>query len=158
MSIDAVGRPYALEADGGDLYWFLDTLMEVKAGGRQTHGSFTVIEWLADVGFAPPPHVHKQEDEAFYVLEGKLSVRCGDDRLSAQPGAFVFLPRGIPHTFTVEEKVRALQITGPSRFEEFVAKIGAAAPNATLPPPSPPDVEKLLRVAREFDIEILPPT
>jgi len=157
MSIAAAGKPYVLGPNEGDSYWFLDTLMEVKAGGSQTNGCFTVIEWQAGAGFAPPPHVHRQEDEAFYVLQGRLAVRCGDGEFAAGPGSFVLLPRGIAHTFTVLEAVRALQVTGPSRFEEFVARLGVPAPSATLPPPSPLDVDNLLRVAREFDIEIPPP-
>jgi hypothetical protein len=45
---------YALPADGGKSTWFLDTRMTVKAGGEQTSGAYTFLEWAAPAGFGPP--------------------------------------------------------------------------------------------------------
>ena len=44
-------------------------------------------------GFSPPMHVHHREDESFYILEGELTLQCGERRFRAGTGAFVFLPR-----------------------------------------------------------------
>ena len=70
---------------------------DVKASGRSTGGSLTVIEVTIDGG--PPRHTHSREDESFYVLTGTLDVACGQDRFRAGPGSFVFLPRNLPHGF-----------------------------------------------------------
>jgi uncharacterized cupin superfamily protein len=71
---------YVLHADEGTHVWFLDTRMSVKAGGGQTNGAFTFLEWSAPAGFGPPLHRHDREDEAFYLLEGGIEVGCGDKR------------------------------------------------------------------------------
>jgi uncharacterized cupin superfamily protein len=99
MTFDANG--YVLTEQDGEHVWFLDTRMTVKAGGAQTGGAFTFLEWMAPLGFGPPRHVHQTEDEACYILDGELVVDCGERRTTAGPGAFVFLPHGIPHSFVV---------------------------------------------------------
>jgi len=75
--------------------------MTVKAGGDETNGAFTFLEWAAPWGLAPPPHRHDREDEAFYLIEGAIEVSCGDRQWEVGPGGFVFLPRGVPHSFVV---------------------------------------------------------
>jgi mannose-6-phosphate isomerase-like protein (cupin superfamily) len=67
--------------------------------------SFVVAEWK-DAGGPPGPprwiaplHLHRNDDEAWYVLEGKLCVRVGTDVVEASAGAAVFVPRGIAHTY-----------------------------------------------------------
>jgi mannose-6-phosphate isomerase-like protein (cupin superfamily) len=121
--------------------------MNVKAGGAQTGGAFTFIEWSAPAGFGPPLHVHGREDEAFYIIDGQISVECGAKRFTAGPGDFTFLPRGIPHTFLVTRgPVRGLQITAPAGFEEFIAEAGRPAQRPGLPEPAEPDIARL-RVA-----------
>ena len=82
MSIPADSEGYVVSRDKGDLYWFLDTLMEVKAGAKQTGGAYTLIEWSANAGFGPPPHIHRIENESFYVMSGALRVAA---RMSGTP-------------------------------------------------------------------------
>jgi mannose-6-phosphate isomerase-like protein (cupin superfamily) len=67
--------------------------------------SFVVAEWK-DAGGPPGPprwiaplHLHHSDDEAWYVLEGSLCVRSGNDVIEAGVGAGVFVPRGTPHTY-----------------------------------------------------------
>jgi len=50
-------------------------------------------------GGGPPPHVHHREDESFHVIEGTLTVQVGEKILNASAGDFVYLPRGIGHSF-----------------------------------------------------------
>jgi mannose-6-phosphate isomerase-like protein (cupin superfamily) len=153
--MSAAQAGYLLGPDEGDRYWFLGTLMTVKAGGAQTDGALTLIEQLAPAGFAPPPHVHLREDEAFYILEGELRVTCGERSWNAPADSFVFLPKGVPHTFAVvgDRPARLLQITAPAQFERFVAAVGKPAPTATLPPPAEPDMPRLLAAMAEFGYE-----
>lgn len=158
MTFDPSG--YVLEPADGPHTWFLDTRMTVKAGGDQTGGAFTLIEWSAPAGFGPPMHVHDREDEAFYILDGQLVVDCGDRRWTVGTGDFTFLPRGIPHSFlVVEGVVRGLQLTTPSGFESFLAELGRPADGTDLPTPSAPDIPHLIEVARRYDCRIVgPPT
>jgi quercetin dioxygenase-like cupin family protein len=152
------GSGYLLTPADGPQLWFLDTRMSVKAGAAQTAGAFTLIEWSAPAGFGPPVHQHDREDEAFYLLAGEITVDCGDQRWTAGPGDFVFLPRGIPHSFMVSDgPARGLQITSPSGFERFVAELGRPAEHPGLPEPSAPDIPRLTEAGRRYGQQILGP-
>ncbi len=153
------GSGYALGPGDGPSTWFLGTLMTVKAGGQETGDAFTLVEWSAPPGFSPPPHIHRAEDEAFYILEGEMTVTCGERTWRATPGSFVFLPRGVAHGFTVtgSTPLRGLQLTVPAGFERFIAEVGEPARAPTLPPAAPPDVERLLAAAARHRVEILGP-
>jgi quercetin dioxygenase-like cupin family protein len=150
---------YMLERDDGNAIWFLGTRMTVKAAGAATGGALTLIECECPAGFATPPHIHRVEDEAFYVLAGSIRVTCGSATWRVRPGGFVFLPKGTPHSFVVSdvEPASMLQLTAPSQFEHFAAEAGDAATRSGLPDPGEPDIERLLAAASRYDIEILPP-
>src|SRR5690348_16932078 len=66
---------------------------------------FVIAEWTAQGAPAGPPrfiaplHIHHSDDEAWYVLEGILAFRLGDQEIEAPAGSAVFAPRGIPHTY-----------------------------------------------------------
>ena len=78
------------------------------AGGTlgSAESSFVIAEWR-DAGSDPSPgrrylaplHVHHQDDEAWYVLEGTLCVLSGEEEICAPAGSAVFVPRGKGHTF-----------------------------------------------------------
>lgn len=88
------GSGAALPAAGG----------EVLAEGSTTAGRLTVIRSAAPAGDRVPLHVHDDVDECFYVLAGHYRVTCGPDVFHAETGSLVFLPRGIPHSYTVGEQ------------------------------------------------------
>jgi quercetin dioxygenase-like cupin family protein len=152
-------RIYALGKDEGPALWFLNTLTVVKASAKQTGNAFGLIENLAPVGAGSPYHVHRSEDETFYVLEGQLEFISGERRLVGGPGSYVFLPRDIPHGFRVvgTSPARFLILVTPGGFEGFVMDMGQPASALTLPVPSPPDMDKLIALAAKYRIEILGP-
>jgi quercetin dioxygenase-like cupin family protein len=156
MSFDPSG--YVLTADGADALWFVDTRMTVLAGGDQTRGNFTLLEWEAPAGFGPPRHVHRHEEEAFYLLDGEMTVQCGDREWAVGPAGFVFLPRGIPHAFVVTRgPVRGLQINAPSGFERFIAEMGRPADRPGLPDVTPPDIAALSEAGTRYGYETVGP-
>jgi quercetin dioxygenase-like cupin family protein len=91
--------------------WFLRNRMSVKATTANTGGAFGLLESVLAPGFSPPMHVHHREDESFYILEGEVTLQCGEQRFRASAGAFVFLPRDVPHTFVVEGDRPARMLT-----------------------------------------------
>jgi PhnB protein len=97
-----------------------------KASRVSTGGSLTLIESRTDGG--APLHVHTREDEFFYVVEGAITVRCGDEAYEAGPRSFVFLPRGIPHEWDVigGQTAIVLMMTSPAGLEEFLGEYHAA--------------------------------
>ena len=63
--------------------------------------NFVIVEWTAEVGdhWIAPLHVHDRDDEAWYVLEGTLGLRLGEQEVEAGPGSAVLARRGTPHTY-----------------------------------------------------------
>ena len=152
--------PITLPPDGGEALWFLGSLVTVKAATETTGGAVAVLEHLAPRGAGSPMHVHRREDEWFYVLEGELTFWVGGTVTVAPAGAFVYGPRAIPHTFVVSsEQARFLLVTEPAGFEQFVRAIAEPAERLAVPPAAtePPDVARLAAVAAEHGIEILGP-
>jgi len=152
--------PIALQDGEGEALWFLGHLLTIKASGATTGGGTAVIENLSAEGPASPLHVHHNESEWFYVLEGELTFWVGGEVIVAPKGAFVFAPVGIPHTFSVTSpQARFLLGTDRPGFEDFTRMVGEPAQALELPPPpdGPPDIARLTAIAAEFGIEILGP-
>jgi mannose-6-phosphate isomerase-like protein (cupin superfamily) len=108
--------------------------MSIKAGAAGTGGTLGVAEGLIPAGHSPSLHVHREEDEAFYVLTGMVDIVCGDERFRAEAGAFAFLPRGLPHTFIgiAEPASRVLLLLAPAGLEELFLATDAEQTHAIL--------------------------
>ncbi len=157
---DTIPQPYALQPSGGDAHWYLGNLLEWKARGRQTNGAFSLVEVTLQPGAEPPLHVHAREDEAFLVLNGRITFQFGDERVDAEPGAYVFLPRGVSHGFAVRSEVaRALVLLTPAGLEEMFDHRSEPARERTLPPlpDGPPDVEALTQDMADCGVEVVGP-
>ena len=145
-------------SDSADAIWFTGCLALIKASTESTGGVLGLVEFVHPPDFATPPHIHHAEDEAFYVLEGAMNGFCGDEKWRATTGDFVWLPRGIPHGYSVDSEVlRTLAITVPTGFERFVREAGEPAGKRTLPPPGEVDVPKLLAAGAEYGQEFVAP-
>lgn len=109
-------RPYALGAGDGWTYR-LGVDFTVKAGEVRCGGGAAFLEYVTRKGEEPEDHVHGTEDEMFYVLEGAITFRCGEESFALQNGGFVFLPRGIAHGYTItsDAPVRLIAVTSPTR-------------------------------------------
>ncbi len=149
-----IGQPYALTRDAGATQWFLGVPTRVLATAEQTGEAFGLLEHVIPAGFASPWHVHHAEDEAFYVVEGNMTFRCGDQTVPAGPGSFVYGPREIPHGFRVEgtQSARLLLLCTPGGFEHFIIDLSEPTP-----PSGPPDMEQLMALAAKYNCEILGP-
>lgn len=99
-----------------------------KARAAQTGGSLTVFEAVNPPGQGPPYHVHDALDEVIYVLDGTLRIRLADRVHEAPSGAFVFIPRGTPHTWEGlgDKAVRFLAVIAPAGLETFFESTAAA--------------------------------
>ena len=82
--------------------------------------------WKVELdGDGPPQHIHKAEDEAFYVLEGEIKVLLGERTITATAGSFVVIPRGTVHTFSRvgQESAKVLAIFTPAGMEELWSEV-----------------------------------
>ena len=151
----AILEPYSNTRED-DVFHFLNMPSVMRSTGETTRGAYGLMEhWDVPVGFASPYHVHRREDEAFYVLEGELSVICGDQWMTASAGSYVYGPRDIPHGFKVvgSGPVRMLLMWAPAGFEKMVMDMATDASAA----PAPPDMGKLMAAATACGVEILGP-
>jgi mannose-6-phosphate isomerase-like protein (cupin superfamily) len=136
--------------------WFADTRIRVHVA--ESTGS--LVESEARQGNMPPLHVHHEEDETFYVLEGRLSLHVAGHSVELGPGEAAFGPRGVPHTYRVEspDGARWLVTTTGGGFAAFVeessvpAQNGGYAPAEAMPAP-----ETLAAAAARHRIELLGP-
>jgi quercetin dioxygenase-like cupin family protein len=93
-------QPFALAPRGGiSVENPVGGVLTFKVMSDQSGGALTAIDTVAMPGEGPPLHMHRNEDEFIWVLEGRFRVKLGDDMNEAAPGAFVFIPRGTPHTW-----------------------------------------------------------
>jgi quercetin dioxygenase-like cupin family protein len=126
---------YALEADGGERLVFGDLTILVRASAESTGGAFTLFEEVPPLADTPL-HVHENEDELFYVLEGEHVFQVAEEEFRAGPGGLVFAPRGVPHAHgRVASGIgRLLILTVPAGFEGFFRELAAAHEAGTLGP------------------------
>jgi quercetin dioxygenase-like cupin family protein len=106
------------------------TSVTIKASAEETGGLCSVWE-----GRVPPgavgagPHYHRERDEFFYVLDGELVLRIGDETRTARSGTFAFVPRGTIHGFHNASQASAtmLVVHHPAGFEQFLAEVQSLA-------------------------------
>ena len=144
------------KAEAGEARWWLGSLAVIRATAEETGGRLAVIDVTEAPGAEAPLHLHHNEDEAFYVLEGTVTIEIGGETVEAAPGDLAWAPRGVPHRYTAgPEGCRMLFICTPGGFEDLVRELSAPAAERTLPPPSQPDYERVARVAAAHGCEVL---
>jgi len=126
---------FALDPDGGERLVFGEVTILLRASSEATGGAFTLFEEVPPL-VDTPLHIHENEDELFYALEGEHVVQVGDEEFRVRPGGLVFAPRGVPHAQrrVVPGKGRLLVLTSPGGFEAFFRELAAAHEAGTLGP------------------------
>lgn len=140
-----VRRAHVLEPGGGRRIEGRSTML-VLAGAAETEGRFTMIETANPPHGGPPLHIHDNEDEGFLVLAGEYTFVCDGEETRATAGAFVLLPRGLPHRYRVgPEGGRVLMVFAPAGIEGYFEELGGVLT----------DPEAADAMARRFGISLL---
>jgi mannose-6-phosphate isomerase-like protein (cupin superfamily) len=116
----------------------------VKMFGEDTGGAFALVEVMIPTETdGPLRHLHRSHDESFYVLEGTISFQAGYDELEAGPGTYVFVPRGVSHTFENRsaEPARMLGIFTPGIERMLLDLADASGP------------QEMVAIAGRYDTE-----
>jgi mannose-6-phosphate isomerase-like protein (cupin superfamily) len=140
-----VHRPGEGEEIGGP------TAVTIKATGEETNGSFYLGEVVVAPGFpGPPPHLHERLRDMFYVLDGTLTIRLGDETTELPAGSFVRAPPGVVRTFSNPGKtpVRFLNFNTPAGWENYMRDLGAALAEGT------PSQEEIGEIASRYDFRV----
>jgi mannose-6-phosphate isomerase-like protein (cupin superfamily) len=150
-----------LPAGTGPTYWGPGDRVTFLITGEQSGGAFFMCDVLVPPDGGPPPHIHHREDEAFYVLEGTLSVVAAETTITAGPGDFVYVPRGTTHTFrdTGSIDCRMLVTITPAGFEKFFEETfhqGMPESEVTARP-SPELMARMGAAASRHGLEFIPP-
>ena len=95
--------------------------------GEQSDGELAAMEAVNAVGEGPPLHYHGREHETVYILEGEFRWKLGDELSVAGPGSFVFIPRGLAHTWQVigDRPGRMLITFSPAGMEAFFERLSS---------------------------------
>lgn len=158
MSVERPIRTAHVQTPGeGQGLWFLDNLLTVKVS-RDDGSPFGVLVNTMPAGSHTPMHAHDREDEAFWVLEGQLTLFLGEDRVvEATPGTYVHVPAGVAHGFRTSTPVKMLVLCGGEGFVEMAREAGGPALRRELPPAAAPDKQRLGEACARWGIRLLGP-
>jgi quercetin dioxygenase-like cupin family protein len=133
-------------------------VMKRLVSGEQTDGMFCLFENRSGGQTKTPIHVHADDDETIYVIEGQLTAVLDGTPRILSPGESIFLKRGIPHQLMNpgDQPVRYILIGTPGIFDRFLAEAGRELRKGeAVGPPTPADIERLKAAAPGFGITLL---
>ena len=112
----------------------------------------SMFDWTIPAGFATGVHVHRVQEETFYMLEGKCEWWVGDRVVRATPGTYLFIPPGVPHNITnVSEKpARVLMTVSPPGHEHYFEELAKLAALG-----GPPDAKAIAELRARYDTDQL---
>lgn len=128
-----------------------------KAADQDTGGAYSLFEnWLPARSPGPLPHIHYRHDEAFYVLEGELTVRVGTQTFIAPAGSFVLVPHGVVHQPANRgtQPARFLLIFSPGGMDQFFADAAARRIPLQAPSSDPVALAALAAFSAQYDFAL----
>jgi quercetin dioxygenase-like cupin family protein len=127
-------------------------VLDTKISSKDTNGELTVFEQTGTAAKGGPPlHIHPNQDEMFYILEGEYIYQVSDERFQMSAGDTIFLPRNVPHAFVqLTDKAKVIVTFQPSgKMEEFFMKTSLWT--------SPPSNEEIVKLFEEHDMKVVGP-
>lgn len=126
----AIYRP----AGTGPATWAMGSLFEHLLRGGES-GGLGVALVTQPPGIATPLHRHTFEDEAFYLLNGSMTYRAGEETYHLSAGDFLWLPRGVPHAFRItgDHPARFVGFADPGTLLGLYDEVGIPATERRLP-------------------------
>jgi quercetin dioxygenase-like cupin family protein len=126
----------------------------VHLGAKETGGKITMFTDITPPGGGPPPHYHDNEDEWFYIVEGRASFLKDGEWTEASAGSAAFMPKGCIHTFknVGDTPLKQIITTSPAGFETFFARCAEEFAK-----PGAPDLDRITAIAAEHDIHFVNP-
>lgn len=119
-----------------------------KVEAALTGGRFSIVEHPIEPRRLIPPHMHHNEDEYSFVIEGIVGARIGDEMIEGGPGTYIVKPRNVPHTFwnPTDQPARLLEIISPAGFENYFRELGQMIEAGTFSP------ERRAELAARYDL------
>jgi quercetin dioxygenase-like cupin family protein len=118
----------------------------ILASSADTQGSFSLLEFEGKEGQWTVPHMHRNMEESFFVLDGGFTFTLNDKEFEAGPGDFLLVPRGTKHVLRAgAEGGRLLTLVVPGGLEEMFKELSA------LPADSITDPEVRMAISAKYD-------
>ena len=133
-------------------------LMKRLLSGTETDGQFCLFENRSDGASRTPIHVHADDDETIYMMEGEMQAIVGGETKIVGAGETLFLKRGVPHQLmnVSGAPMHYILLCTPSGFEGFVAEGGRELRDGTdLAPPTADDIARMKSAAPRFGITLM---
>lgn len=153
-------EPAPVAAGDGLRVWAMGVLVTLKALAEDTGGGYSLFEDEVPPGAGPPPHVHSREDETWYMLDGELDWVVGGRTFPARTGAFLHLPRGVPHSFSNRSgrPARMVLTYAPAGFEAWFLEVGKPVADPSIPAPVTPDeIRAAVEAAERYGVSFVKP-
>ena len=99
--------------------------MIVKVSEEDSGRIYSLIEMVHPPNIGPALHVHPQAPEAYYILEGEYSIKCDNQTYQVNPGDFVLISKGIPHTYNSEPKGGKVLVISPAGLEKYFTEVAS---------------------------------
>lgn len=160
---DHVGRPVCRHRDEGPATWAMGSLFERLVDAEESGGALGLSLVTQPPGIATPLHRHTHEAEAFYLLDGTMTYRAGDESFDLVAGSFIHLPKGVPHAFRVtgQTPVSFLGFTVPGALMNLYDEVGIPARERRLPGddglPMAEEIARWNEVGPRYGLEVLGP-
>lgn len=133
-------------------------VMKRLLSGDETEGQFCLLENKSDGNTKTPIHVHANDDETIYIIEGELTAVFDGEPRRLTAGESMFLPRGIPHQLMnmSGKPCRYILIGTPALFDRFLEEGGhELQPGEIIGPPTPEEIARLREASPRFGITLL---
>lgn len=124
--------------------------LDIKISGKDTNNELAVFEQIGQTpNGGPPLHVHHNQDEWFFVIEGEYLFQCGSERYNLKKGDTIFLPRNVPHAFIqLTENAKTIVSYIPAgKMEEFFAVTDKWA--------SPPSKQEIAKIFTDHGMQVV---
>lgn len=129
--------------------WELGGVIECKVSGEQTGDAYTILGITLEKGQGAPMHIHKREDEVFYILEGTCTFGLGDEVVTAEAGTTVILKKGLTHFFRNDSTtpMKALITAVPGGLDLYFDEVTTAIAKQ-----KPEEIDK---INKRYEIEFI---
>ena len=108
----------------------------------------SMFDWTLPPGFSTGLHVHRVQEETFYVLEGECEWQVGDQKVRAKPGTYLFIPPGVPHNIAnaSDKPARMIMTVSPPGHEHYFEELVTLVARS-----HPPDAKAIAELRSRYD-------
>jgi len=149
--------PQVIRVADAPSYWFMGIRATIIARGAP--GELTSIELVVPPGAATPTHMHDDDEDSGFVVEGTLRTWCDGEIVNVTAGSWLALPRGKAHALRAvgDTPARVMAVYTNTNFADFIMEVGVPTERAQPPPPDPSDLPRLRAIAARHNLQLMGP-